>query len=689
MLLNDLLVIASLLVLFSTVAWLLVSFFRYQRSKSISLIAVAIGGIFLAALLSFIPAYMMEHDWWEAIPYSVQHAIRLFLADDGHAIFEFCACKGIFTFIPLWLYRSHMHFIFILAPIITFSAVLALLKKIWYAFRYSFTFYTETHAFSELNDKTLALARSIQENYVHSRIEAKEKRKERRRDFRASGFKKKLFFTLEFVRSLLKLGRKGHSAAEEQKKIRKPLIVFSDIIDKNEEAHFDLVDGAKELGAILFRRDIASVKWSYFGKRSISFYLISDDEGEKLRHTNHIKNNYNYSNCKLYLFSDSVESELYMKNCAKKADSLKIKGIRINENKFLIYNYLYQNGVELFEGAEQNGELKTVYVTVLGFGKHGSEFVKALLWYCQLPGYKVDITVIDSDPQAKSRFVAECPEIIPDEDNLSSAGDMRYRISFKSATFGTNEFNALISDNIAPLRTVFVCLGDDNLNLRACQSVKINYGRKASRNNKNITDSKIRVVSIIRNVETKELAEDLGVVAIGDYNSYYNINVFSSVSPLIRAGFEEHKLYGSESESVKYTTYNFNDYNFYSSTSKAIHRMIRISQKCPVLDKKYDEILARTKTAKDCCTYKNEEKFKSLKDNTLTIEEYGKKAKTDGEKKLWRELCAIAEFEHVRWNAYMRASGYIWGAKTSHEYKMHSNLVPVKDLPVNKVKEDI
>jgi hypothetical protein len=94
----------------------------------------------------------------------------------------------------------------------------------------------------------------------------------------------------------------------------KPLIIFADIIDKNVEEHLDLVERAKKLGAILFRKDMTSIRFKYFKKRKVSFYLISDDESEKIRHAKYIISNYDDKNSMLYLFSDEIESELFMKS---------------------------------------------------------------------------------------------------------------------------------------------------------------------------------------------------------------------------------------------------------------------------------------------------------------------------------------------------------------------------------------
>ena len=125
--------------------------------------------------------------------------------------------------------------------------------------RYNFCFWADAHVFSELNEKTLALATNIRND------------------------KKPLLGFIPRVR-----------------------IVFTDIIDKREEPSLDLIEGAERIGAILFRKDLESVRFRHFWSiKSLTFYLISEDEPEKIRHTQNIIEKYDrYKKVNLFVFSD-------------------------------------------------------------------------------------------------------------------------------------------------------------------------------------------------------------------------------------------------------------------------------------------------------------------------------------------------------------------------------------------------
>ncbi|MBQ8408174.1 MAG: hypothetical protein IJY39_04855 [Clostridia bacterium] len=764
---NDYAFLISIVIFLVTVIIWSIVILKPKRDRLFTPIIWAIVGIAVASFVALLPVYLKtENNAVTAILRSIQHSIRLFVVDDGFDIFKTESGNNVITFqfIPEGFYRVWMVFLFIVAPLTTFTAILSVFVRIWYYFKNWVLKWRETHAFSELNERTLALATSIVERYNRRR--------------------------------------------ETGVRIRKPLIIFADIIDKNEEAHIDLVQSAKELHAILFKKDLTSIKFRGLIKRKINFYLISEDDSEKLRHAKYVIENYDDDHTKLFLFSDSFECELFMKRysdvskvfsdetiCAEKyfrmeyfdgsADEgkegsekaeetkkrkkyfkkilsapkdgeedtvlsagagflsrkderktdkynakmrqylgdvqrllassqvdkakeclekakrcrldairtkgLKITGIHINEIRFLVYQYLYEQGIELFADANDDGALKTVYATVIGYGKHGEEFMKALLWYCQLPGYKIDLTVIDQDETAESRFKAAYPALRTDC-SCNNSDDMRYRITFKRILVGTNEFVKEITKEAENKRHFFICLGDDTLNASTCSVVERARGRLGL---------KTGITAIIRNIETKKLIESRDVKVIGDHKSYYSVNTFSADNSLIKSGFEEHFSWlktewnkirksdradyeempiSNETELLKRcseNTFNFNAYNFYSSISKAIHRRLRVQDHSLALDERYRQIFERTSTIKAAKEYAREIEDK------LCTENY----KNDAV--FVSELRAIAEIEHIRWNAYMRTEGWIFCESPDRKNKMHSDLVSVEQLPDSKIINDI
>jgi hypothetical protein len=64
---------------------------------------------------------------------------------------------------------------------------------------------------------------------------------------------------------------------------QKRFFVFTDVFDNGEEQSFELIEGAKEIGAICFKRDIVVVDFSFHSKkRSMNFFLIGEDQSENI-----------------------------------------------------------------------------------------------------------------------------------------------------------------------------------------------------------------------------------------------------------------------------------------------------------------------------------------------------------------------------------------------------------------------
>jgi len=353
---------------------------------------------------------------WESVLAAFQHSMRLFVLDGDYRLFTLdVAAWGK----PLSrIYAIYGGVLYLIAPLTTFTFLLTFFKNLKARFFYFLCriFRRQLHIFSELNESTVALAHSL--------------RKEAHWD----------------------------------------PIVFTDVTDKKEEENMELIDKAKEMGAILFRRDLEDLN---HGKRleklKRTFYLISEDEAEKLRHARHIIDTYDTPTTTLYLFSDSVSTKAFIQALSprnapaeEKQEEKKLQIIRINDIRFLIYNELDKNGMELFHNAMPAGTRRVISAVLVGLGRYGREMLKALLWYCQLPDYELHVTAFDENPNAESRIRTFCPG-----GKLRSDGDMRYRISVHSVRTGTLEFEKELERVVLQERMTygFVCLGDDEMNL--------------------------------------------------------------------------------------------------------------------------------------------------------------------------------------------------------------------------------
>jgi hypothetical protein len=155
---------------------------------------------------------------------------------------------------------------------------------------------------------------------------------------------------------------------------------------------------------------------------------------------------------------------------------------RINQARSLIYRLLYENGVELFKNeAIQTDEqgTKVISTVVVGLGRHGTEIVKALAWFCQFPGYRVEINAYAQDPLAEDKFQALCPELMSkDYNGVYKDGESQYKITVHS---GVNVDSLSFIEKIKELDGVsyaFVSLGKDDENVKAAVNLRTAFEQK-------------------------------------------------------------------------------------------------------------------------------------------------------------------------------------------------------------------
>ncbi|MBQ7318802.1 MAG: hypothetical protein IJW97_01290 [Clostridia bacterium] len=397
----------------------------YKVKRILTRTRIICVGVFLAAVAWFLPVYMnVFSDLLEAgkstgitfkvVEASFQNAMRLFAVDDSYLELLDYAPKAI-----RGLYAGWGFLLYICAPILTVGFVLTFLKNITAYIRYTLAFRKQAHVFSELNEHTLALASSIDAFY-------------------------------------------NKNAKGKYKMCRKAMIVFCDILHRNEEEHLDLMEAANEMGAILFRKDVTSV---LFLRNRMHFYLISEDESEKLQHAVRLMSRYDHKNNKLFLFSNTSQSALLISTKATK----KMEVRRINAIQSLIYDNLEKNGVRLFRNAKDGA----ITAVIVGLGRYGLEMLKALVWFCQMDGYRITIHAFDSDPKAEEKLNLMCPELLK-KNNLTNLEDAIYEIHVHSMDVNSVEFLEKLGD-IVNVTYTFVGLGTDDNNIAVSTRIRTLY----------------------------------------------------------------------------------------------------------------------------------------------------------------------------------------------------------------------
>jgi len=428
----------------------------------------------------------------------------------------------------------------------------------------------------------------------------------------------------------------------------KSVILFTDVHEQEGEVAHERAERAAKLDAILLRHDVSTVSVRRRrGTEGLYFFIIGADQSENLiQALSLIKTHRQSERTHLYVFTSQPEAELLLSNAYReeegKAPALQIR--RVNEVRSLINRTLYERGYEnIFASARptEDGE-KQICALVIGMGEHGMEMTKALAWLCQMDGYRVQIHAVDRDPMAESRLRAACPELMMMNGCFGQPEETGYRITVHGGVdVGTAELDRLVA-HLPPVTYTFVSLGRDELNVAVATRLRAIFARRKY---------DTRIQAVVYNSEKKEAlagvtnfkGQPYDVDFIGDRRSSYSASVILS-SDIEAEALARHTVWGDVASFWQY------DYNYRSSVAAAIHHKLRIQCGIPGADKPKEQ---RT------------------------------------EEELW----AIRRLEHRRWNAYMRAEGYVYGGTTERSgrndlAKTHNCLVPFSRLPEKEQQKD-
>ena len=351
--------------------------------------------------------------------------------------------------------------------------------------------------------------------------------------------------------------------------------------------------------------------------------------------------------------------------------------MRIDAVRLLTYNYLADNGVKLFRNATDTDGLKVINATIVGFGKYGSEMLKALMWFCQMPGYKINLKVIDRDERCRSRFEAMLPGFKVGESH-DDDNDVRYQVEFITATFGESGFIDAVS-SLPEKNYFFISLGNDETNMLASTAIRCAREQVGKTDDPHTGDDGDIVTTVIYSSDVKDLVRP-EVNVIGDLSTFYSYETITG-NQLVNNGYEEHLLWSSkcnnvsglgDEDEITRNEYQLSAYNFNSSIAKALHRRLH-GQIIDLYDGELREVLKETRNFADAKAYLSEIEANSDSSDSL--------AKTK----------LASKIEHVRWNAYMRSEGFVYNKKRQTRFMMHDKLVPVNDdeLTYNDRLKDI
>ena len=523
----------------------------------------------------------------KTIAFSLHNTLQIFTVDaEKSLITEIANCPGARLSSAYSVFLSAAY---VVAPVLTFGFLVSFFKNLSAHLRYYVRFFRKrVFVFSELNEKSLALGADLRDKHPRA------------------------------------------------------VIVYTDVFEKNDETSYELAERARDLRAICFKKDVLAIGFRrHRPGAEIVFFTIGENEAENIGQSLKLIGQYrNRKNTRLFVFSTRVESELLL----TKAEKGRVKVRRVNEVRSLVNRLLYESGDEFFRNARPtaSGE-KKISAVIVGMGRHGTEMLKALAWYCQMDGYTVEIDAFDIDEKAEDKFTALAPELMSEKYNgVSVKGEAAYTIRFHS---GYDVATASFADEISKLTEatyVFVSLGSDDLNIRTAVGLRMLFER---------VKAKPVIRAVIYGSEEKKALDGItnyrgqpyDIDFVGDVATSYSAAVIMN-SELEAEALSRHRKWGEEEEFWQY------EYNYNSSVASAIHRRARIACGIPGAEKSESELTAG-------------------------------------------ERDAIESLEHRRWNAYMRSEGYVYSG--SHEKssrndlaKMHHDLVDFSSLDEEEKRKD-
>ena len=590
---------------------------------------------------------------------SIHTSLRLFLVDCDFEIIVNLSV-GLTSFVKAFFIPWGL-FLFVLSPVLTAGAALSFLANVSAHTKYFFGFRKDAYIFSELNEFSIALGKSLKNNDPTR------------------------------------------------------MIVYTDVYEKAEEQSTELIKDAKKIDAVIFKNDITTINFRIHSKKKkLYFFVIGKDEDENLNQTAALASPYHPNFCKqdkkdisklsygydykrgdtrLYLFTASFANELQVKALRPKY----IRVRRIIERQSLIYKLLNDHGMQIFESAKETGNTvfnrvtkqndpeKKISAMVVGLGSYGTEMLRALSWFGQMHPYRLEITAFEADKNATEKFRAGYPELFDFDPNneeevievqkgkkvhngdFETPGESHYKITINAGVnVNSYTFDKTVSA-MSDITYIFVSLGDDNMNIKTATKLRMLFRREGLEPVihtivYNHTNQTMLATDYARGQNEQDRKKCLCILPFGAISSSYTEDCILN-SEIEKLALERHMKYthkqiaengyeGKEKEEkLKEGEESFwgVDYNYRSSIASAIHG-------------KYKHAL-----------------------NISGI----KKAPAD---RTEDEQYFCANMEHQRWNAYVRSEGFVKtaeGAKRDNLIKTHHLLVPFDELPRSEqIKDD-
>lgn len=666
---TQLLVIFAILSLLVGACFLRQAVFLYKNVKRakrlLSPIQMYTLGVFASVVLVFVPIYYTSYDFGDSYSFvrptliAIHNSLRIFILDgDFDIIRDSLADQRT----PLRVaYSLYCAFLYVIAPVLTFGNVLSLFKNIRGQLRYSFCRRRKHYIMSELNEKSIALAKSI------------------------------------------------HAKEPEA------VLVFTDVFEQNEEDDYELMTEARDINAICLKMDITHLD-ILSRKGDVEIFLMGGDESENISQavkiTKELNRQNTKQNVKVFLFSTSpgasyIADSVPYENLLAYAGRNQYTGAcfklrRIDEKQQLIWNTVPK--MRLFDLAQRNDN--TLSVLILGAGSYGMAFFKTLVWYCQMEGYRLRINLVDQNDHIRSVIDRDCPDLLANN-RSERVGDAQYDIRlFTGIDVQTTDLDELLlyegydahrqaeARRLRDTNLVFVSLGDDDRNIETGIHLRTLFDRiKGVEADKNITweEEPVEIYSVVYDDQKSGIlhsgpALDGELRLVNHKDIPYHIHFIGGMS----SQFAYSNIYDPELERCAYA-----HHRSWVDAEEMIYQEWQRSNETQKI-RKHDWYYMGQKTAEAAAQARERyEKYEYYRFSSIAKEMYRRqisdnpmlKARTTCLEREKRQTCTCENCvrrkrsEHMRWVAYSRAMGYLYHKDIrADRAKLHKNMCPWEEL---------
>lgn len=648
---------------------------------------------------------------------SAFQVVRLFIIDGDLAV-VIDALDGVKVGISAPFVLWAVSF-FAFCPILTANLILFVFRDFITQIKFGLTKGKSIYIMSELNESSVAMAQSIQSSEA---LQSKEK-----------------------------------------------LIVFANAGKTDDERKQQLLDAAHELKAICLKQDVSDIDLPLNGN-VFELFLLSEDEADNVEKcvalSDKWRNKIVFENkktlsatadasctknkVKVFVYASSAADGHIIDSLDKDILTISDDVRKKLEKDERIIEDVYKSGIKVIDGlniendfdirridcaadfamdtlekshifelckmnaAKKDG--KIISILIAGVGKFGKEILKNAIWYCQAPGYKLEINVIDYGmnkqgvkTDVKEILRHEWPEII-DKPQPDADGEEGYDIKFFDANCFDSSLDKLFKaqkERLLKTQVVFVTLGSDDKNIDVALEIRRQFDRIIELHDnkatlKKLQSSEFNDLPLINAVVYDEKkAKNMAKMLINHKEVPYHINFIGSLKDIYN--------YGNIARNEQNEADAFKFHVEWVENEKKLQSALKTCQDPEILKKicegrgvdSVDEIEFGSHTVDDLLNeigkyyrfeyYRNSSVSKAIHKNMLN-KEFKDDIKCTSNDKNFLCTCENCQrrrmVEHIRWSAYMRVNGFKFSEKRCDRGKVHPDLVKNEKLSFESQLKD-